>query len=179
MQDQSTEGGNAKTSQGVAEGDTDRQFALEEERKRCAELQDRYIRLAADFDNYRKKFEREREAIVSLANQNLIAELLVIVDDFERALASIENVENREGLEMLQKNFVKILESHGLQAIECLGRKFDPNFHDALLQEPSDRESGTVLEEYQRGYMLRSRVIRPSKVKIAEEIRDREGERHE
>ncbi|MDI6719315.1 MAG: nucleotide exchange factor GrpE [Methanomicrobiales archaeon] len=179
MQNQSTERGNAKASQGAAEGDIDLQSALEEERKRYAELQDRYIRLAADFDNYRKKFDRERDAIVSLANQNLIAELLVIVDDFERALASIESEENREGLEMLQKNFLKILESHGLQAIECLGKKFDPNLHDVLAQEASECESGTVLEEYQKGYMLRSRVIRPSKVKIAEDSRDRKGEHHE
>ena len=173
MQNQSAEQGEERVPQDE-EGDNELQSALDEQQKRYAELQERYVRLAADFDNYRKKFDKERENITHLANQNLIVELLVIVDDFERALSSIEREENREGLEMLQKNFLKILESHGLQAIECLGKQFDPNFHDVLSQALSDRESGTVLEEYQRGYMLRSRVIRPSKVKIAEQTRDKE-----
>ncbi len=123
--------------------------------------------LQADFDNYRKNFEKEKEKIIELANENLIRELLIILDDFERALLQADG-KNREGLLMLQKNFFRILENHGLKRIEALGKKFDPFLHEAFAKEKSEKEAGTVLEELQKGFMLKSKAIRPAKVKVAE-----------
>jgi len=124
--------------------------------------------LQADFENYRKNFEKERGKIIELANENLIKELLIIIDDFERALNSIENEKNKEGLIMLHKNFFKVLETYGLKKIEAMGKKFDPYHHEALLKEKSDKEDGIILEEIQPGYMLKSKIIRHSKVKVAD-----------
>ena len=143
------------------------QKELEEKTKLAEERLTQLKYLRADFDNYRKNFEKERKIIMELADENLIKELLVIIDDFERALQSMENEKNKEGLEILRKNFLKILESRGLKKIESLGKKLDPYYHDALLKQKSDKEDGTVLEEIQPGYMLKSKVIRHSKVKVA------------
>ena len=141
---------------------------LEDLERTCSELRDRYIRLAADFDNYRKRSIKEREIAIDLANAKILEDLLVILDDFEMALPSLENEKNREGIKMLYKKLLKILQEHGLSGIECVGKQFDPNLHEAFCQEASSAESGTILEEYQKGYRIKSKVLRPSKVKIAE-----------
>jgi molecular chaperone GrpE len=124
--------------------------------------------LQADFDNYRKNFERERENIISLANEGLIRDLLVVVDDFERALSIMQDGKDKDGLKMVYSNLIKILENYGLRQIETAGKKFDPNFHEVMYKEVSDKDDGFILEELQKGFTLKSRVIRPSKVKIAE-----------
>jgi len=124
--------------------------------------------LQADFDNYRKNFERERENIISLANEGLIRDLLVVVDDFERALSIMQDGKDKDGLKMIYSNLIKILENYGLRQIETAGKKFDPNFHEVMYKEVSDKDDGFILEELQKGFTLKSRVIRPSKVKIAE-----------
>ncbi|MEM4245049.1 MAG: nucleotide exchange factor GrpE [Candidatus Nanoarchaeia archaeon] len=144
------------------------QKEIEEKTKLAEERLNRIKYLQADFDNYRKNFEKEKEKIIELANENLMKELLIIIDDFERALQLIENEKNKEGLEMLHKKFFKILENHGLKKIESLGKKFDPYYHEALLKEKSDKEDGTILEEIQPGYILKSKIIRHSKVKVAD-----------
>ncbi|MCX6692457.1 MAG: nucleotide exchange factor GrpE [Methanoregula sp.] len=132
--------------------------------------------LQSDFDNYRKWSEKENGAIIALANENLIKDLLVILDDFERALPSLEQEKNKAGMEMIYKNFAKILSSYGLQPIDCVGKKFDPQFHEALCTEKCKKEQNTVLEELGKGYRLKSKVIRPSKVKIAEHVMEDTGE---
>jgi len=134
--------------------------------------------LQADFDNYRKWSEKEKGAIIALANENLIKDLLVILDDFERALPSLGQEKNKAGMEMIYKNFAKILSSYGLQPIECAGKKFDPQFHEALCTEKCTKEQNTVLEELGKGYRLKSKVIRPSKVKIAEHVVEDKGENY-
>ena len=134
--------------------------------------------LQSDFDNYRKWSEKEKTAIIELANENLIKDLLVILDDFERALPSLELEKNKEGLQMVQKKLVKILSGYGLNPIECLGKKFDPNLHEVLCKEQCSRESDTILSEIGRGYQLKSKVIRPSKVVIAEKSEEKTGENH-
>ena len=126
--------------------------------------------LQADFDNYRKKFDKEKEDIIKLANENLIKELLVVVDDFERSLIQIQDEEIKNGLLLIYKNLIKILEKHGLKKIESIGQKFDPNYHEVLMKENSDKEDGMILEELTKGFILKSKVIRPSQVKIAEKI---------
>ena len=132
--------------------------------------------LQSDFDNYRKWSEKEKGAIIALANENLVKDLLVILDDFERALPSLEQEKNKAGMEMIYKNFAKILSVNGLQPIDCVGKKFDPQFHEALCTEKCTKEQNTVLEELGKGYRLKSKVIRPSKVKIAEHVVEDKGE---
>ena len=124
--------------------------------------------LQADFDNYRKNFERERDNIIRLANEYLISDLLVVVDDLERALSIMKDGKDKEGVKMVYNNLIKILENQGLRPIETSGKKFDPNFHEVLCKEACEKEDGLILEELQRGFMLKSKVIRPSKVKISE-----------
>lgn len=127
--------------------------------------------LQADFDNYRKKFDKEKEDIIKLANENLVKELIIIVDEFELSLNEVKDEKIKKGLELIHKNLLKILDKHGLKQIECLGKKFDHNYHEVLMKENSDKD-GIVLEEFQKGYMLRNKVIRTSKVKIGENLFD-------
>jgi molecular chaperone GrpE len=151
---------------------------LDEKTLLAEERLNRLKYLQSDFDNYRKWSEKEKAAIIALANENLIKDLLVILDDFERALPSLEQEKNIEGISMVQKKFLKILAGYGLQPIDCHGKKFDPNFHEVLCRERCDREPDTILSEIGRGYQLKSKVIRPSKVVIAEHIVNDEGENH-
>jgi molecular chaperone GrpE len=139
------------------------QTALAEER--LAQL--KYLQ--ADFDNYRRNFEKEKVAIISLAEQYLMDELLVILDDLEQALQATGDGPGHEGLSMLHRKFFRILENHGLKRIDALGRPFDPHLHMVVSREESDRDEGTVLEECRTGYMLKSRVLRPALVKVAEQ----------
>jgi len=144
------------------------QKELEEKTKLAEERLNQLKYLQADFDNYRKNFEKDKEKITEMANESLIKELLGFIDDFERALQLIENEKNKEGLIMLYKNIFKVLENHGLKKIDALGKKFNPYYHEALLKERSDKEEGIILEEIQPGYILKSKVIRHSKVKVAD-----------
>jgi len=149
---------------------------LEKQTREAEERLTQLKYLQADFDNYRKWSEKEKASIIALANENLIKDLLVILDDIDHALPSLELEKNREGMQMIQKKMVKILAEHGLHPIECVGKKFDPHFHEVICKERSNEESNTILEDIGKGYQLKSKVIRPSKVKIAEHITEKEGE---
>lgn len=151
---------------------------LDEVRKLAEERLTRLQYLQADFDNYRKSLEREREQVIQLAGESLVRDLLPVLDDLDRALPSLSQEKNRDGFELLSRKLHKILENHGLKSIESHGKRFDPNFHEAIAKEESDEEEGTILEEYQRGYLLRSKVIRPSRVKIAEHTEECKEENH-
>jgi molecular chaperone GrpE len=150
--------------------DLDKQTRLAEERL------NRLKYLQADFDNYRKWSEKEKASITALANENLIKDLLVIMDDFEQALPSLELEQNKKGMQMIQKKLLKILKDYGLHPIECVGKKFDPQLHEVICKERSNEEPNTILDDIGKGYQLKSKVIRPSKVKIAEQITENEGE---
>ncbi len=140
----------------------------ESEDRKLAETYLRQLKyFQADFENYKKRISKEREEFVSTANENLIRELLSVLDDFEMANTHAKNKEDAEGLKLIHKNLLKILEKFGLKKIETEGKKFDHNFHDVLLKEPSDKEEGIILEELQAGYLLNGKVIRHSKVKIS------------
>jgi molecular chaperone GrpE len=132
---------------------------------------DRLLRLAADFENYKKRAAREREEYVALANARLLAELLPVLDDLERALAAAEQHEEaqlEEGVRLVHRALAALLERHGVTAIETDG-KFDPHVHEALLAQPSEEaESGSVLNVVQKGYKLGERVVRPARVIVAE-----------
>lgn len=148
----------------------DKEKELAEAEKLADERLDDLKYLQADFDNYRKKFEKEKEAIIQLANENLASELLAVLDDFESA------VKNDNGLEMLYKKFLKILGRYGLEEIQALGKMFDPNFHEAVSREKSDKGEGMILEELQKGYVFNGKVLRPSKVKISIKQDEEKGE---
>lgn len=126
-------------------------------------------RVQADFENYKKRVEIEKGQIADYANAVLLSGLLDTLDNFERALESMENIpaEHTEGLKMVYNGMVEYLQSQELQKIKAHGCQFDPNLHEAIMQEESDQEDGTVLGEFQCGYSLKGKVIRPSKVKVA------------
>ncbi len=126
-------------------------------------------RLAADFDNYRKRVAREQEALSTRAAERLVKELLPIVDDLERALEAAEEHEEaklEEGVRLVQRQLASVLEREGLAEIETKG-KFDPHVHEALLSQPSEAEEGSVIEVLQKGYRLGDRVLRPARVIVA------------
>lgn len=138
--------------------------------KELEELNERYLRLQADFVNYKKRVEKEKESIYSYASEEIINSLLPIVDNFERALSSSSNKEDSfyEGMDMIYKQLLEVLGKNGLEEIEALHCEFDPNYHHAVFQEESEEhEEGIVLEVFQKGYKLNDKVIRPSMVKVA------------
>ncbi|MBW4827324.1 MAG: nucleotide exchange factor GrpE [Clostridiaceae bacterium] len=143
---------------------------LENKAKEIEDLNEMYLRLQADFVNYKKRVEKEKESIYSYASEEIINSLLPIVDNFERALSSSTNKEDSfyEGMDMIYKQLLEVLEKNGLEEIEALHCEFDPNYHHAVFQEESEEhEEGIVLEVFQKGYKLNDKVIRPSMVKVA------------
>lgn len=150
---------------------------LEEETKKVQEYIDHLQRLQAEFENYRKRIEQEKQVVIKQANQELIQTLLTTVDSFQFALKNKENKEEFvKGTEMIYSEFFSLLTKQGLRPIEAVGKRFDPKFHEVMLQEESDQEEGTVLEELQKGYMLNDRVIRFSKVKISKGVKEEKNE---
>jgi molecular chaperone GrpE len=134
-----------------------------------AAVDDRLLRLAADFENYKKRAARERQEYVQLANERLIAELIPILDDLERALAAAEQHQEaqlEEGVSLVHRSLAALLERHGVRPIETEG-KFDPHVHEALLTQPSEAEEGSVIDVAQKGYKLGERVVRPARVVVA------------
>ena len=136
------------------------------------ECKEKLLRLQADSENYRKQLDREKEEFARMANEKLITQLLDVVDNFERAIPTIKDEETMKGIKMVYRQFYKILEENGLKKIDALGKKFDPYYHEVLMREESDKEDGTIIEEFQPGYMLKEKVIRHSKVKVAKNIKD-------
>lgn len=134
-----------------------------------AEKENRYLRLQADFENFRRRTRQEKEELGNLVTQNLLKDLLPFLDNFERALAA-ENSDAeslRAGVEMMYKQLVEALKKEGLEYIETKGKPFDPNFHQAVMRvEDAEKEDGTIVAELQKGYMVKGRVIRPSMVQV-------------
>ncbi len=134
-------------------------------------LQDRLLRTAAEFDNYRKRVERERRDLSEFAAADVLAELLPIIDNFDRALqapAGSDTDALRRGVELIHKQMLDLLRKRGVTPIDAVGADFDPNVHEAVVHEPSERHrDGEVIQELQRGYKLGDRLLRPSMVKVA------------
>src|SRR5436309_6012409 len=137
----------------------------------AAEVDDRLLRLAADFDNYKKRDARERQEYVAFANERILKELLPILDDLERALDAAEEHQEaqlEEGVRLVHRSLAGLLERQGVKEIATEGA-FDPHVHEALLAQPSeDAESGAVIDVVQKGYTLGDRVVRPARVIVAE-----------
>jgi molecular chaperone GrpE len=145
---------------------------LEEVKEENDKLKDQLLRKAAEFDNYKKRTEKDFIQLVANANAELITELLPIVDDLERFIRSTQETDNFEGLhkgiELIYKNLMKILENRGVKPIEAVGKEFDPEKHEALMQvDSNEHPSGTVVEEHLKGYVMNDRVLRHSQVIVS------------
>jgi len=141
-------------------------------RKERDDLYDRLLRKTAEFDNYRKRIERERQQLAESAAADLIKDLLPLVDDMERALKADGGSEAaapiRKGVELIHKQLLDTLRKRGVTPVDALNTDFDPHFHMAVAYEPAEgRREGEVVEEFSRGYMLGDRLLRPAMVKVA------------
>ena len=151
----------------------ERELTLEEQLAALEAERDEHLndlkRVAAEFENYRKRVLRDQESLVARAHERLVKELLPVLDDLERALAAAEEHEEaklEEGVRLVHRELADALEREGLAEIETSG-VFDPHVHEALLSQPSDEGEGTVLEVVQKGYRLGDRVLRPARVVVA------------
>ena len=141
-------------------------------RRQRDEYYDRLLRQAAEFDNYRKRIERERREQTDMVNAEVLRDLLPLVDDLERALqteVATEGVEAyRRGVEIIHRQLLELLRKRGVRPIEAVGADFDPHFHESVAQEfTTDYRDGEVMEELRRGYMIGERLLRPAMVKVA------------
>ena len=151
----------------------ERELTLEEQVAALEAERDEHLndlkRVAAEFENYRKRVLRDQESLVARAHERLVKELLPVLDDLERALAAAEEHEEaklEEGVRLVHRELADALAREGLAEIETTG-VFDPHVHEALLSQPSDQDEGFVLEVVQKGYRLGDRVLRPARVVIA------------
>ena len=149
---------------------------LKDQLKECEERAESYLdrlqRLQADFANYKKRNAKETMESIEYAKEDIILSLLDVVDNFDRALESIQpdnDVDTtKKGIEMILRQFRDVLEKEGVSLIDADGQTFDPHLHETIARVACSEESGTVVEVMQRGYKLKSKVIRPSMVKVAE-----------
>ena len=146
-------------------------------RRERDELKDALLRRRADFENYRKRVERDRSAAATEAEASVLRQLLSTVDNLERALAAQDSgTALREGVILTHRELLSMLESLGVVAIDALGQRFDPSAHQAILHEPSPGyEPGTVSEVYRKGFRYRDRLLRPAMVKVASDPVDAAG----
>jgi molecular chaperone GrpE len=160
----------------AAEQTVEEQLAnmLEEAQQMVREEKDKYLRLSAEFDNYRKRTLKEKAELIKNGGEKTLTAILPVLDDFERALKNMETSEEtkamKEGVELIFNKFQKILGQEGLQKIETEGKEFDTDFHEAiaLIPAPSEDLKGKILDCVQTGYMLNEKVIRHAKVAVAQ-----------
>lgn len=143
--------------------------ALREKAAKADEYYDRLLRAAADLENYKKRAERERNDILKYAHEEIMSDLIVALDNFERALkaaeASADSTRLTEGVKLIQKQLLAVLQKYGLRPIEAIGKPFNPEFHEAVAQvETDEHPEGTVLTEQLKGYTLDQRLLRPAVV---------------
>ena len=145
---------------------------IEEKDAKIESLEERMLYLQADFENFKRIKAKEKEDTLKFGNEVLIKELLPVLDNFELALQHSESTEDykaiHDGVKLILNEFLKVLERSGVKPVEAMGRKFDPNFHEAMFQEEhEDVEPDTVVSELQRGYLLNDRLLRPSRVGVS------------
>lgn len=147
---------------------------LNEAYNKISELEDSLLRSKADFINYRKRLEEEQTRLFKYCNEDLVMEILPIIDSLERAINMDDNNLEDEvskflsGFKMIYCNLISVLNKYGVKAIDGNNKPFDPAFHQAVMTESSDMESGMVIEVLQKGYLLKDKVIRPAMVKVSE-----------
>ena len=139
------------------------------------EVKAQLIRMAADFENFKKRARKEKEDLRKFGNEHLVRDILPVLDNLERALAHVDSDANPlvEGIKMVSKQFLQVMENYGVRPIESAGKPFDPAIHDAMTQQPTaDAEPGTVLQEFERGYTIHERLLRPARVIVAAALPD-------
>ena len=152
-------------------------------------VQDKLLRTMAEMENQRRRFEKEKKEAFEFGGFNFAAESLLLLDNIDRAIVSFKNDESLknnkdlnkiiDGIEIVKKDLVSIFKKNGIEAIECIDKKFDPNFHQAMLElEDNTKEAGTVVQEIQKGYMMKDRLLRPSLVGITKK-REEKAEKEE
>ncbi len=158
----------AAEAEASVESDEKEEDAKAENTEEDEALNTKYLRLMADFQNYKRRAEKEKGDIYAYANEKIVVELLNVLDNFERALQHEAADESfAEGMRMIFKQLTDVLEKSGLEEIKAQGEEFDPNFHNAVMTEDNpDYESGKVTAVLQKGYLLNKKVIRPSMVKV-------------
>ena len=164
------------TENAEAEQNAENNKATEEDvnplQEKYDNLNNQYIRLAADFDNYRKRHEQEKEALLKYGAEKTLQKMIEVLDNFESGLKAIETVDDcekvKECYNLAYKNFTDVLTKAGLETIKAEGEEFDPNFHEAVMQTPtSDKPEHTIVAELQKGYKLGDKVLRPTLVNVA------------
>ena len=153
----------------------------EEEEKKKEDFKGKYYYLAAEMENMRKRFNRERENFIKYGNERILTDLIEVVDNLDRTLESLaedgdEKVKNIVvGIEMVHNQFLGVLKQNGLEAVETEGKIFDPNYHEAMGQQEceDDKENDEIISVYQKGYVLQGRLLRPAKVIIAKKKEDK------
>ena len=167
------ETGEADEAASVSQSDaTEAQRALEAKHEEVQAIQDRYLRLAAEFDNYKRLAQRDRREQTKFANENILKELLPVIDNLERAIGFSKTGAGGDGLvqgvELTLKQFLETLAKFGVKQIESVGTVFDPSLHQAVAHVPSPKAAeNTVVEEYQKGYLLHDRILRAAMVAVA------------
>jgi molecular chaperone GrpE len=146
--------------------------ALEEKDEAIKALQEKILYFQADFENFKRLKNKEKQDTLKFGNETLVKELLPVLDNLDRAVDHASNTEDfksiHEGVKIVLNEFLKVLERAGIERVEALGKKFDPNFHEAIFQEEkADAEPDTVVSEMQKGYLLNGRLVRPSMVTIS------------
>ena len=147
--------------------------------------QDKLLRTMAEMENQRRRFEKEKKEAFEFGGFNFAAESLLLIDNIDRAIVSFKNDESLknnkdlnkiiDGIEIVKKDLVSIFKKNGIEAIECINKKFDPNFHQAMLElEDNTKEAGTVVQEMQKGYMMKNRLLRPSLVGVTKKREEKE-----
>ena len=156
-------------------------------------VQDKLLRTMAEMENQRRRFEKEKQEAFEFGGFNFAGESLSVLDNIDRAIMSFRNDENLknnkdlnkiiDGIEVVKKDLVSIFKKNGIESIECINKKFDPNFHQAMLEvEDNTKEPGTVVQEIQKGYMMKDRLLRPSLVSVTkkrEEKLEKTGKKSE
>ena len=146
--------------------------------------QEKLLRTMAEMENQRRRFEKEKQEAFEFGGFNFAAESLLLIDNIDRAIVSFKNDESLknnkdlnkiiDGIEIVKKDLVSIFKKNGIEPIECINKKFDPNFHQAMLEvENNAKEPGTVVQEIQKGYMMKDRLLRPSLVGVAKKIEEK------
>ncbi|MEN6487644.1 MAG: nucleotide exchange factor GrpE [Smithella sp.] len=156
-------------------GSNDLTAKLAEKEKEAAANYDKYVRAVAELDNYKKRAVKEKNEILKYGKEEILKDILPFLDSLDRALEHAEASNDikafKEGLKLIQDQLFSCLKKHGVEAIECAGIAFDPNFHEAMMQmESADHEENEVINEFQRGYLLNGRLLRPSKVCVCKKI---------
>lgn len=156
----------------VENDDNTENTALTELQQKYDTLNQQYLRLAADFDNFRKRTEAEREDLLKYGTENALKKLIEVLDNFERGKKALENVDDcekvKESFDLVHKQVTETLTKLGLEEIDTQGKEFDPNFHEAVMQTPtSEHPENTIINELQKGYKIGDKVLRASLVNVA------------